>query len=485
MSAPLLWTVAAMAEAIGAERSGALPDALSGISIDSRSVAQGEAFFAIKGDARDGHEFAAAALRAGAGLAVIAAERRGEFGADAPLLVVRDVLDGLGDLAHAARARLQGQVIGITGSVGKTGTKEALRLALAPSGETHASVASYNNHWGVPLSLARCPATARYAVFEMGMNHAGEIEPLTRLVRPHVAIITTVEPVHLEFFSSVEAIADAKAEIFTGIEPGGSAILNCDNAQFSRLQRAAKSAGVERVVSFGEHAKADARLIKCSLHPDCSTVQARLLRTDITYKLGAPGRHVVLNSLAVLAAVSLAGADLALAALALADIKPPTGRGARSTLELRDGTALLIDESYNANPASMRAALALLGQAEIGSRGRRIAVLGDMLELGARGADLHRELLAPVVAEGIDLVFCCGPLMRALWEALPSERRGGYAETSGALESQLLAAVRPGDAIMIKGSLGSRMGLLVKALQRLSPHEETLTAPVPPATGIG
>ena len=274
-------------------------------------------------------------------------------------------------------------MIGVTGSVGKTGTKEALRLALARSGETHASVASYNNHWGVPLSLARCPASARYAVFEMGMNHAGEIEPLTRLVRPHVAIVTTVEPVHLEFFGSVEAIADAKAEIFRGLEPGGAAVINRDNPQFARLAARAKSAGVERIVSFGEHAKADARLIKCALHPDCSTVQARILGTDVTYKLGAPGRHVVLNSLAVLAAASLAGADLALAALALADLKPPSGgRGARITLDLPGGTALLIDESYNANPASMRAALALLGQAPMGPRGRRIAVLGDMLELG-------------------------------------------------------------------------------------------------------
>jgi UDP-N-acetylmuramoyl-tripeptide--D-alanyl-D-alanine ligase len=474
-----------MAQAMGAERTGALPDAVSGISIDTRSVSPGEAFFAIKGDARDGHEFVAAALKAGAGLAVVAAERRAEFASNAPLLIVRDVLDGLRDLARAARARLQAQVIGVTGSVGKTGTKEALRLALAPCGETHASVASYNNHWGVPLSLARCSASARYAVFEMGMNHAGEIEPLTRLVRPHVAIITTVAPVHLEFFGSVEAIADAKAEIFSGIEPSGAAVINRDNPQFARLSRAAKNAGVERVVSFGEHAKADARLIKCSLHPDCSTVQARILGTEVTYKLGAPGHHVVLNSLAVLAAVSLAGADLALAALALAEIKPPTGRGARSTLELRDGTALLIDESYNANPASMRAALALLGQAEVGPRGRRIAVLGDMLELGARGADLHRELLEPLLADGVDLVFCCGPLMRALWEALPSERRGGYAETSGALESQLLAAVRPGDAVMVKGSLGSRMGLLVKALQRLSPREEALAVPVSHSTGIG
>jgi UDP-N-acetylmuramoyl-tripeptide--D-alanyl-D-alanine ligase len=224
---------------------------------------------------------------------------------------------------------------------------------------------------------------------------------------------------------------------------------------------------VERIVSFGEHAKADARLVKAALQPDCSTVQARILGADVAYKLGAPGQHVVLNSLAVLAAVSLVGADLALSALALAELAPPTGRGARVMLSLGNGEpALLIDESYNANPASMRAAIALLGQAEIGPRGRRIAVLGDMLELGTAGADLHRGLVDPIRAHGIDLVFCCGPLMRALWEALPSERRGGYAESAGALEADVIAAIRPGDALMVKGSLGSRMGPIVKALER-------------------
>src|SRR5882672_9017903 len=252
----------------------------------------------------------------------------------------------------------------------------------------------------------------------MGMNHAGEIAPLAALVRPHVAIITTVEPVHLEFFRSLAAIADAKAEIFGGVEPGGATVLNRNNAQFARLQRGAKNAGVARIVSFGQHAKADARLVKYSLHPDCSTVAARILGVDVTYKVGAPGRHVVINSLAVLAAVSLAGADLALAALALAEIKPASGRGARMLLDLPGGSALLIDESYNANPASMRAALALLGQAEIGARGRRIAVLGDMLELGARGAELHRALAEPVLAHDVDVLFCSGPLMHALWEAL-------------------------------------------------------------------
>jgi UDP-N-acetylmuramoyl-tripeptide--D-alanyl-D-alanine ligase len=465
MSAPL-WTVEDMAKAMGATRHGALPQAITGLSIDTRTVTPGEAFFAIKGDARDGHDFVEAALKAGAGLAVVAADKRGALAADAPLLAVNDVLEGLTALARAARARSAASFIGVTGSVGKTGTKEALRLALSSDGETHASAASYNNHWGVPLSLARCPSSARYAVLEMGMNHAGEIAPLSKLVRPHIAIVTTVEPVHLEFFPSVEAIADAKAEIFQGIERGGAAVINRDNPHFARLERAAKAAGVARVVSFGEHVKADTRLIKFALQPDSSTVQARVLGTDVTYKLGAPGRHVVLNSLAVLTAATLAGADLALAALALSKLAPPTGRGARSTLDMPGGELLVIDESYNANPASMRAALALLGQAPIGPQGRRIAVLGEMLELGGQGAALHRGLVEPVVENAVDLVFCAGPLYREFWETLPSERRGGYAVTSAELEADVLGALRAGDAVMVKGSLGSKMGPIVKALVR-------------------
>jgi UDP-N-acetylmuramoyl-tripeptide--D-alanyl-D-alanine ligase len=461
-----LWTLDDMAAAMRADKIGALPADVSGISIDSRSIGKGEAFFAIQGDNRDGHDFVEAALKNGAGLAVVARSKRAQFAADAPLLAVDDVLEALRDLARAARARLEAKVIGVTGSVGKTGTKEALRLALTADGETHASAASYNNHWGVPLSLARCPASAKYAVFEIGMNHAGEITPLTKLVRPHVAIVTTIEPVHLEYFGSLDKIADAKAEIFSGVEPGGAVVLNRDNAQYARLAAAAKAAGVTRIVSFGAHAEADARLKRHSLQPDCSTVEARILDHEVTYKLGAPGRHLVLNSLGVLAAVALVGADLALAALALGRLKAAAGRGARMTLAVPGGSALLIDESYNANPASVAAAIALLGQAAIGPQGRRVAVLGDMLELGAQGEALHRGLAEPIQAAGIDLVYCCGPLMRALWEALPSNRRGGYAETATALEPAVLDAIRAGDAVMVKGSLGSKMGPIVKALER-------------------
>src|SRR5262245_40565442 len=465
MNAPL-WTVDAMVAAMRAKRAGALPETIGGISIDTRSIAPGQAFFAIKGDTHDGHAFVGAALENGAGLAVVARDKRGEMPADARLLVVPDVLDGLRDLTAAARARSHGKIVAVTGSVGKTSTKEALRLALSRDGEVHASVASFNNHWGVPLSLARLPEAARYGVFEIGMNHAGEITPLTRLVRPDVAIITTIAPVHLEFFDSVEAIADAKAEIFLGVARGGAAVLNRDNAQFVRLARAATAAGVERIVGFGEDAKAEARLVRYALQPEASTVEADIFGHRVAYKIGAPGKHLVVNSLAVLAAAHLVGADLALAALALADQAPAAGRGTRIALAVPGGNALLIDESYNANPLSMRAAFALLGQAPIGARGRRIAVLGDMLELGPAGADLHRELAGPVRENGIDLVFCSGPLMAALWEALPSACRGGYAKDAAALEPEVVAAVRSGDAVMVKGSFGSRMGPIVKALMR-------------------
>jgi UDP-N-acetylmuramoyl-tripeptide--D-alanyl-D-alanine ligase len=478
MNGSWLWTSAAMAEAMRAARQGTLPEGVTGLSIDSRTIAPGEAYFAIKGDVHDGHSFVGAALKAGAGLAVVEAAQREKFAADAPLLVVDDVLAALVELAHASRARLNARIIAVTGSVGKTSTKEALRDVLSAQGETHASVASFNNHWGVPLSLARCPAGTRFAVFEIGMNHAGEITPLIKMVRPHVAVITTVEPVHLEFFSGIEAIADAKAEIFLGVEPGGAVVLNRDNSQFARLETRAKELGIARIVSFGADAKSNARLLDVSLHPICSAVHANILGHDVTYKIGMPGRHMTMNSLAVLTGASLLGADLARAALSLSQFQAPAGRGGRRSLEVGNGEATLIDESYNANPASMGAALNVLGQAKVGPHGRRIAILGDMLELGPTGPDLHRGLAEAVKSNNIDLVYCCGPLMRNLWDALSTGKRGGYADSSASLESQAVAVVRPGDAIMVKGSLGSKMKVIVDALERRFPgkaaHEEAV-----------
>jgi UDP-N-acetylmuramoyl-tripeptide--D-alanyl-D-alanine ligase len=277
-----------------------------------------------------------------------------------------------------------------------------------------------------------------------------------------VAIVTTVEPVHLEHFPSVEAIADAKAEIFQAVEPNGAAVIPRDNPHYARLAATARKAGVANIVGFGAHAEAQARLVDVALKPNCSCARAVILGDDITYKIGTPGRHVVMNSLALLAAAKLVGADLAVVALALAELAPPPGRGRRQTLHVGSGTVLLIDESYNANPASMRAALAVLANAPVGARGRRIAVLGDMLELGRDAKALHRSLADAV--PGIDLVFCAGRLMRALWDALPAARRGGYADTAARLESQVEAVLSPGDAVMVKGSNASRMGDVVKAL---------------------
>jgi UDP-N-acetylmuramoyl-tripeptide--D-alanyl-D-alanine ligase len=439
---------------------------VTGVSIDTRTLTPGDLFFAIRGDARDGHEFVKDALGKGAAAAVVAEERAPEFADDGTLIVVPDVLAAMWDLARLSRARTNARIVAVTGSVGKTGTKEALRLVLSRQGATHASVASYNNHWGVPLTLARMPCESAFGVFEIGMNHTGEIEPLTRLVRPHVAVITTVEPVHIEHFRSIWSIADAKGEIFTGIEPGGTAVINRDNSYYERVRAHAAASPAGRIVTFGEHEQADVRAERIILRSDISVVEARVLGTPVVYRLGTPGRHVVMNSLSVLAALKAAGGDLALAALALADLTPPVGRGERTVLKAGTGEFVVLDESYNANPASMRAALATLGQTEPGFRGRRVAVLGDMLELGAQGVDLHRDLAEPIETNRIDLVFAAGPLMQHLIEALPRERRGGYAGTAVELEDTILKAVRAGDVVMVKGSNGIRMGRIVDALKQ-------------------
>ncbi len=459
-----LWTSESLANAMKAAIKGDLPKAVSGISIDSRTIKPGEAYFAIKGDVHDGHDFALAALDKGAACAVVSKD----FAKTAPagrFMVVEDVLKGLNKAGRAARARTSAKILAITGSVGKTSTKEALLSVLSREGPTHAAVASFNNHWGVPLTLSRMPASSRFGIFEIGMNHSGEITPLTRLVRPHVAIITVVEPVHIENFPNEVAIADAKAEIFAGLEPGGTAIINRDNRHYERLLKRAHEAGVHHVVSFGIHEEADVRMVQLALKPESSCISARVMGVDLTYKLGAPGRHLALNSLAVLAAAKLVGADLAMAAIALAEQQAVKGRGLQVALHLPQGEATLIDESYNANPVSMRAALAVLGGSVTGLRGRRIAVLGDMLELGPQAADYHAKLLEPVMEAKTDLVFCCGPMMKNLWQRLPPDQRGAYAATSADLESAVLSEIQPGDVVMVKGSLGSRMGRIVEALK--------------------
>jgi UDP-N-acetylmuramoyl-tripeptide--D-alanyl-D-alanine ligase len=459
-----LWTLSEIVAATKGAILGAREAPVTGFSIDTRSLGNGEGFVAIRGPNRDGHAFVAAALDQGAACAIV----DGTFppGDEERLVRVGETLEALNDLGRAARARAtHTKVIAVTGSAGKTGTKEALRLALAPSGSVHASAKSFNNHWGVPLSLANMPKAVTYGVFEIGMNHAGEIDGLTRLVRPEIAIVTTVAPVHLGFFRSVEEIADAKAEIFHGLEPNGVAVINRDSPYYERLKARALEYGA-RIVGFGEAQGAEVRLLGVALEPDGSKVTADILGETLSYRLGAPGRHLVQNSLAVLAVAKLAGADVKKAAAALEGLKAQAGRGARTLIEGPRGRIAIIDESYNANPASMRAALATLGLTPRNDFTRRVAVLGDMLELGPEGAKLHQELAEFIDGAGIDVVFACGELMGSLYGALPASRQGAYAKTAEELQPKLLDAVGPGDAIMVKGSLGSRMGPLVEALKR-------------------
>ena len=467
-----LWTAQELVAATGGVLQGSPGPGFTGVSIDSRSIAPGEIFIAIAGDARDGHEFAASALKAGAGLAIVS-RPDDEMRAAGALLVVADPLEALRQMARAARERSAARIVAVTGSVGKTSTKEALRLVLAPSGEVHASAASYNNHWGVPLSLARLPRAARYAVFEVGMNHAGEITPLTQMVRPHVAIITTIAPSHLGNFANLQGIADAKAEIFAGVVAGGAVLLNRDNAFYDHLAAAARAQGIARVHSFGRAEGADVRLEKLVLHAECSCLTASVFGEPVTCKIGTPGEHVALNSLAVLGAVDLLGADLARAALEFGRLAPPKGRGVRHRLKVQNGAFTLVDESYNANPASMRAALSVLARANTGKHGRRIAVMGDMLELGDESGALHAGLCEAVREFGIDRVYCAGPMMQKLWDKLTLGERGHYAPESSGLTESLLAEIAPGDVVMVKGSLGSRMGPVVEAIRaRFAPMEQ-------------
>lgn len=459
-----LWTTSAVQQALGAGFCGAQNAEITGISIDSRTVDDKGLFFAIKGDRFDGHDFVVDVLKNNSVFAVISKAKAATI-KTAPdrLFIVDDVLQAMETLARAARVRMTGQVIAVTGSVGKTGTKEMLRLAFAACGRVHASVASFNNHWGVPLTLSRMEKTVDFGVFEIGMNHSGEIEALVGMVRPHSAIITTVEPVHLEFFANEQEIARAKAEIFSGVEAGGSVVLNRDNRHFELLSNLAREAGVG-IVTFGEVDDADVRLLGFELHDDHCVVTADIFGKITTYVLGAPGRHVVQNSLGVAASLYLAGANVEAGLKALSALAAPKGRGAKMTLECDGGSFTVLDESYNANPASMRAAIDLLGARQLDKGGRRIAVLGDMLELGGAAERLHVDLYEALEKAKVDLVFTSGTHMKALFEVLPGKMRGKYAFTSDGLAENLLDTVAKGDVVMVKGSLGSRMGPLVAAM---------------------
>ncbi|WP_204113663.1 UDP-N-acetylmuramoyl-tripeptide--D-alanyl-D-alanine ligase [Shimia biformata] len=466
-----LWTAADAAAATGGK---ATTDwKATGVSIDTRTLEPGDLFVALTA-ARDGHEFVAQALEKGAAAALVSRIPEG-LDESAPLLIVPDVLEGLEALGHAARARTDARVVAITGSVGKTSTKEMLRAILSGQGRTHASVASYNNHWGVPLTLARMPADTEFAVIEIGMNHPGEIAPLARLARPHVAMITTVAAAHLEAFENIEGIAAEKASIMEGLEGDRVAILNADIPTAPVLAATAKQLGCKEEW-FGETAT-DWVLTDVTLRGNRTICRATGPEGPMMFKIESAGRHFAMNALGALASAAALGADPAIAAGDLGRWQPYTGRGARQTIWLdpveTDMTLTLLDDAYNANPTSLAAALEVLAAADVVDgigrvgKGRRIAFLGDMKELGPTEADLHRAVADHAAMDGIDKVHCIGPLMRHLHKALPDGKRGLWTETSTEMAAEMRHLIDAGDVVLAKGSLSMGLSRIVDAVQKL------------------
>lgn len=448
--------------------------ACNGVSIDTRTIKKGDLFVALKA-ARDGHDFVAQALEKGAAAALVTHRPEG-IAEDAPLLIVKDVLVALEDLGKAARARMSGKVVAVTGSVGKTSTKEMLRTVLSGQGKTHASVASYNNHWGVPLTLARMPSDTEFAIIEIGMNHPGEIATLVKFARPHVAIVTTVAPAHLAAFESLEGIAHEKASIFSGLESGGTAIFNCD-LDVSDILRKTGSDHAESLLSFGEKTGADLQLSNVTIN-DATTVGSAAIKGDqLLFKVAVPGRHYAMNAMSVLAAVHALKLDMAIAIADLGQWAPGAGRGLRQVIALDPAdprpTIELIDDAYNANPASMAASLEVLAAAEVKhdigriSKGRRIAYLGDMGELGTSEVEIHQSVAALDAIDKIDRVHCIGPLMRHLYDALPPQKRGRWSEDTAGMIDGLAKDLDAGDVVMAKGSLYMGIGRLVDAIKKL------------------
>jgi len=461
-----LWTSDEVARALGAAI--ATPFEANGVTFDSRAVGKGDLFFALKGETTDGHGFVPEAMKRGAAAAVVS---RDVENAGGTLIRVPDTMKALVDLGHAARRRSKARIASVTGSVGKTSTKDALRVMLSAQAPTSASAASFNNHVGVPISLARLPREARYGVFEIGMNHPGEIEPLARQVEAHVGVVTNVGPAHIGFMGSEEAIADEKACLFAGMAQGAVAVLNRDGKHYERLAGHARRFGVSRIVGFGRGETAEARLVSCSLQDSGSDVVALIHGRRIEYRLGAAGEHWVLNSIAALAVVEALGADVEQAAASLAGVAASPGRGARRFLKFGAGTVELLDESYNANPMSVRAMLAILARTEPAKGGRRLLALGDMRELGEGADAFHAGLADAVAASGATQVFLCGPHMEALWRKLEPAQRSVHRPDSMALAGEVAAALRAGDVIAVKGSLGSKMKHVVDAILAASGGE--------------
>ncbi|MBF9059682.1 UDP-N-acetylmuramoyl-tripeptide--D-alanyl-D-alanine ligase [Rhodobacterales bacterium HKCCSP123] len=459
-----LWTAAEAAAATGGQVAGDW--AADGISIDSRSVAGGDLFIALSA-ARDGHDFVADALAKGAAAALVS---RVPEGVDpARLLVVDDVMEGLRALGAAGRARTGARVIAVTGSVGKTTVKEMLRTALSSQGRTHAAEASFNNHWGVPVTLARMPADTEYAIIEIGMNHPGEIAPLARLARPHVAVVTTVAPAHLEAFGVIEGIAQEKASIYEGLSEGGIALAHADVDTAGILFDKAMACGA-KLIRFGAAEAVEARLVEAQVSDSATVIRAESLGQERLFRIGAPGRHYAMNALIALTAAEAAGADPTEAALALSGWTPFDGRGTRERIVLSETDELaveMIDDAFNANPASMAASLEVLAATEPRGRGRRIAVLGDMLELGPTGPALHAAIADHPAMARIAAVHTVGPLMTHLHAALPGAIRGLHTETADGMIPALIATLVPGDVLLIKGSKGIKVARVVDALRKL------------------
>ncbi len=472
-SSNVIWTAAEAAAATGGKAHGNW--SATGLSIDTRTLKKGDLFVALRGDKFDGHDYAVEALAKGAAAVLVSRVPSG-VDAMAPLLVVEDTFEALQALGHAARHRTGAKIIAVTGSVGKTGTKEMLAAAFGGYGQAHASKASFNNHWGVPFSLASMHAGSDFGIFEIGMNHAGEITPLSKMVQPHIAIITTVEPVHLENFGSIEQIADAKAEIFAGLDHNGVAILNHDNPQYARLLAAARTCGV-KTLSFGEHADADAKLLECVVASNGSRIRANVSGEEVSFTLLIAGKHIAMNALSVLLAAKASGLSLKKAIRGLESIEPIAGRGKRELLDIGDkkNPVTLIDESYNASPVAMQAAFKVLAMIDPGRGGRRIAFLGDMLELGADGSKLHADLALPLKAANVHLVYTCGKLMKNLHDNLPKELRGEHRDTSKELAQIVPDVLVPGDVVMVKGSHGSRMDVVVEAMRKLPGRKLKIT----------
>ncbi|WP_281167582.1 UDP-N-acetylmuramoylalanyl-D-glutamyl-2,6-diaminopimelate--D-alanyl-D-alanine ligase [Ahrensia kielensis] len=460
-----LWTGQAMVEAMHARPVHGVPDEITGISIDTRTLQKGEAFFAIKGDRVDGHDYATAAAAAGAAVLVIDEKRLPSLGRiQTPLMVVDDVLHAMELLGKAARARSKAKIIAVTGSAGKTTTKDALAHALATCGRVHASAASFNNHWGVPLTLARMPEETEYGIFEIGMNHAGEITPLAKMVQPHIAIVTLVAAAHMGHFKTLDDIAHAKGEIFSGLVRGGTAIINRDDKRFKLLSEIAEKSGVKNIVGYGANRRGDVVLKNAEYLDDCTTAIAKVFGQEVAFKVSVPGKHVVQNMLAILTTAHLVEADMCKVSHSLARLTASDGRGRHYELKVSGGTFTLIDESYNANPASMEAALEMLASMNPKGRGRRIAVLGDMLEMGKFSQKLHAALADPLARFAIKDVYLAGSEMIALEAALGEEFNTHYFEDADSLAKEFTEVPSAGDVIMVKSSNGIGFSKIVKAL---------------------